>query len=122
MAELITGVQKCVNDALTDAYVLEVLDRHYPDHNWWVDTRGAQGVLIVKQVFLSGTRGFLIKLWEVHSWSDLAHKVKMAGGKLLELYGVPRKRADQEFMAALPTDFAGRHIPLDDSPLVKLEG
>lgn len=90
--------------------VAESLNKHYPGHLWAVATPPNTGVVQVRDLSLSGEWGFMIRIPEIYSVSELDKMCMRYGGELLERYRVSRSRANQEQLAALKTDFSGRHI------------
>jgi hypothetical protein len=77
--------------------VAETLEREYPGHPWLVSFQGR--VLVVRHLAISDLVrcdlgrdgfGFVLKHLDSHSASDLAHSALMAGGQMLEAFGLPR--------------------------------
>lgn len=97
-------------DVILQRDLLTVLHRHYPGHFWDVDVNVRQGMINVRNLFLSGIYGFRLKLKGIFSASQIEHDVKMAGGELLERYCVSRGRFNVDKWANLPTNFAGEII------------
>jgi hypothetical protein len=90
---------------------LEVLlHRHYPGHFWYVDVNIRQGMINVKNFFLSGNMGFRLHLKGVFSASQVERDVMLAGGELLERYRMARGAFDVAKWCALPTDRRGQLI------------
>jgi len=87
-----------------------LLHRHYPGHFWCVDVNIRQGMINVKNLFLSGTMGFRLKLQGIFTASQVEHDVMMAGGELLERYKLARGAFDVSRWCALPTDRRGNFI------------
>jgi hypothetical protein len=113
MQNLVTDAPDiCANDYVIAKNMAELLHRHYPLHLWAVTVQGDQGIATVRNLSLSGQWGFVIKLGDIFSATDMDKKVLMAGGEVLERYKVKRGRADPEELRYLPTDFAGRHVAL----------
>ena len=90
--------------------VAEALNSQYPGHLWAVNCRGEDGIMTIHNLMLSGKWGFVLKLDNSYSASDLRKRAIMAGGEILERYKVSRGRVNQEHMAAMDTDFAGQII------------
>lgn len=110
-----TEAQGEVNDYVTSKQIGDTLHTAYPGFAWAVRVQWKQGIVDVYNLHLSGTHGFRIKLLGpngVYSASDLDRQAKEAGGELLERYRVARRRINEEQIAYMPTDFAGRH-PFD---------
>jgi len=99
-----------LGDLMVAKRMADTLHKAYPGHLWAVTVDGAQGMATVRNLSLSGQWGFYVKL--AHDWSasNFEKQVKMAGGELLERYKVRRERANNEELAALPVNYAGRHI------------
>jgi len=81
--------------------VASTLEKHYPNHPWLVSFQGR--VLVVRHLAISdcvrvdGGRdgfGFVLKHLDSYSSSDLAKNAVMAGGQMLEAFGLPRGRWD----------------------------
>lgn len=87
----------------------DTLHKAYPGHLWAVSVSAKQGMADVRNMALSGSWGFRLKLVDHYTASDWDRQVRLAGGELLERYRVRRARADMETLNHLPTDFAGRH-------------
>lgn len=92
--------------------VAETLMKHYPNHRWGV--RVSQGVIYVKNLTLSGKFGFIVKLTDVYSASDLDKKLLLAGGEILERFRLSREAMGfdriEDKAVVLPTDFAGNLV------------
>lgn len=88
----------------------ETLHTAYPQHLWAVTCEGDKGIATVRNLALAGNWGFVLKLSELSTASDWKKKVVMAGGELLERFRLSRGMANNDAIADLPTDFAGRHI------------
>jgi len=98
-----------LGDLILAKDMADVLHRHYPGHLWAVTCEGSKGIATVRNLMLSGNWGFVIKLRTHYSASSFAQEVMRAGGELLERYRLARTKADNEQLAHLPVDFAGRH-------------
>jgi hypothetical protein len=77
--------------------VAHTLEREYPGHPFLVSFQGR--VLVVRHLVISALVrsalgrdgfGFVLKHLESHSSSDLAHSAMVAGGQMLEAFGLPR--------------------------------
>lgn len=90
--------------------VADALNAHYPGHYWAVNCRGEQGIMTIHNLMLSGEWGYRLLLDNSYSASDLRKRAIMAGGEILERYKVARGRINQDHMAGMATDFAGRVI------------
>lgn len=98
------------NDQMIAEHVMASLQEAYPNHPWYVYVDSAGGVIQIKHTALSDQKGFVLKLQGMFSASDLKDVAIRAGGEILERYNVSRGRFNAEEIAALPTDFAGRHV------------
>jgi len=74
------------------------LEKHYPNHPWLISFQGK--ALIIRHLAISDTVrtemgqdgfGFVLKHLNAHSATQLAKNAVMAGGQLLEAFGLPRK-------------------------------
>lgn len=100
-----------LNDMQMAQTVAEALFKHYPgSHLWAVMIPPGQGVIQVKNLALAGDWGFNILMNQFATVSELEKIAMRYGGELLERFKVARGRLTQETLAALPTNFAGRHI------------
>lgn len=88
--------------------VAEALNEHYAGHLWAVNCRGEDGIMTIHNLMLSGQWGFVLKLDNSYSASDLRKRAIMGGGEILERYKVSRGRINHEHLATMDTDFAGR--------------
>jgi hypothetical protein len=95
-------------DLATAKDVADALNRAYPGHLWAVNCQGEQGVLTIHNLMLSGQWGFTLLLDKSYSASELHKRAIMAGGEVLERYKVSRGRINNDQLADLPMDFAGR--------------
>lgn len=108
-AQLIDSPQITANEMVMARTVAERLNKTYPGHLWATSIEG--GLLIVKNLYLSGEWGFVIKVPSIYSISSLEKDVVKAGGELLERYRQRRGAMNIGDIADLPTDFSGRHKP-----------
>jgi hypothetical protein len=77
-----------------------VLNKHYPDHLWQISVQGGglvlrhHGISAVAAAFL-GREGFayLMPRNKMGTPKEIEHSAIMAGGNMLELFGLPRGRA-----------------------------
>lgn len=77
--------------------VAHTLEREYPNHPWLVSFQGR--VLIVRHLAISDLVridlgrdgfGFVLKHWDASTASELARNAMLAGGQMLEAFGLPR--------------------------------
>lgn len=85
--------------------IAEHLGRKYPGHLWSVCVN--QGVAMIKNLVLSGSWGFIIRL--KHIDNDYIAVTK-AGGELLERYRLSRGRLKEDEVLNMNRDFAQRPI------------
>lgn len=112
LAELLTGeghAGPTARELLLAKQSFDVLDRSYPGHLWGISVNERQGIADIRNFGLSGQWGYRLKLSDHYTASDWDKQVQRAGGEILERYRVARKRADDEAIAHMPVDFAGRH-------------
>ncbi len=98
-------------DLMLAQQIAEALEAHYPGYLWMVHADQKQGIATVKAGSLSGEWGFVLHTSDFYSASETKRRAIMAGGEVLERYKQPRRRANWDAIAALPTDFSGRHKP-----------
>lgn len=81
--------------------VATTLERHYPNHPWLVSFQGR--VLVVRHLEISDLVrndlgrdgfGFVLKHLDTATASELAKNAVMAGGQMLEAFGLPRGKWD----------------------------
>lgn len=96
------------NDFVMAKEMAEALHQAYPGHLWAVTCSGTTGMADVRNLMLSGNWGFRLKLKEIYSGSAFKKDVIKAGGELLERYRVSRGRYNDDEIASMSTDFAGR--------------
>lgn len=94
-----------MSDMLLAKNTADALDRAYPGHLWAVDVNG--GVLNIRNLLLSATMGWRIKVPRIYSASELHARTIRAGGEILERFGLARGRLREEQYAALRTRFDG---------------
>lgn len=97
------------NEMLLAKNAAEILHKHYPGHLWAVNV--AESRLEVRNLYLSGEWGFILRIPDFYSASDWDKQILRAGGEILERYRQARGRVDEASIHQLPTDFAGRHKP-----------
>lgn len=104
-----TEMIKFPQDLLVQKSVEEWLHEFYPGHFWHVDANVRQGFINIKNLFLSGLQGYRIALHGQASSSEVRQLTMVAGGEILERYGMPRGAFNAGAYEGLKTDFAGRH-------------
>lgn len=112
MTSLLAGLDdnatSTMNDMLLAKQIAETLMAHYPHpHLWAVTCEGRTGIATIKNLNLSGTMGYVLKLPKLYSASSLAKDVMRAGGEILERYHMHAGQFNEAQYTALQTDFAG---------------
>lgn len=108
MSDLVTDTpQLAANDLIMAKQMAEALHEHYPGHLWAVTCDGQTGMADIRNLALSGTWGFRLRLPANFTASDFKRRVVMGGGELLERYRVSRGRMRPDELAGLQTDFSG---------------
>lgn len=90
--------------------IAEGLEAAYPGHLWAVNVQGEQGIATIHNMMLSGQWGYIMHLDRRYSASETIKVAKMGAGEILERYNVARGRMNNDRMADLKQDFAGRTI------------
>lgn len=109
MSDLVTdNPVGAANDMLTAKSMAEALHQAYPGHLWAVTCDGKTGMADIRNLGLSGSWGFRLKLKHIYSASEFKRDVLRGGGELLERYRLSRGRLDIDQLSSLSTDFAGR--------------
>jgi len=85
--------------------IAEKLNQHYPGHLWAVNVN--QGVAFIKNLMLSGSHGFVIKLKDIDS---NYRAVVKAGGEVLERFNISRGRLQEQEILNIDRDHALRPI------------
>jgi hypothetical protein len=98
------------SDFLFAREMAEALHAAYPGHLWAVTAESERGVATIRNLSLSGDWAYTLHLPKVYSMSSFRHKVKMAGGEMLERYNLTRGVVDHAAIAALPVDRFGRTL------------
>lgn len=93
-------------------FCARILERHYP--GWWwgitVDERG--GVIHIFAMEISGEMGYTLLLDDVYNAGNFDWKlILVAGGEILERYGVTRGPRTQERLAMIRRGPGGVAIP-----------
>lgn len=70
--------------------VMKVLEAEYPGHTWRVVHDSFQGVCLISIPILMGINRYMAVNLKTHAIDD--HRVKAAGGEILERYGLARGR------------------------------
>lgn len=96
------------NDYLMAKQIAETLHSHYPGQRWAVTCDSRTGLITIRNLWLSGTYGYILKIAHVSTASLLADTVKHAGGEIMERFGMARGRFNEAKYLTMKTDFAGR--------------
>lgn len=86
----------------------EVLQKHYPGHMWAVNVESRTGLITIRDLYLSGTWGYVLKIGAVYSASSLERDAVRAGGEILERFRMQRAQFVAEQYADAKVDFTGR--------------
>ena len=108
---ILVDAQESAGDAMDFAMsktIAEAIHLKYPGHLWAVRVRGDQGVATIHNLMLSAEFGYLLKLDNNFSVSDLERRAILGAGEILERFKVMRGRAQDDNLAAMETDFTGR--------------
>lgn len=100
--------QQDTYDLAMSKEIAEALNQQYPGHLWAVRVQGEYGVASIHNLMLSGEWGYRLLLDKNYSVSDLRARAIKAGGEILERFNVKRGRLNDDHMATMATDFAGR--------------
>lgn len=96
------------NDLIMSKTIAEALHAHYPGHLWAITCEGRTGLITIRDLYLSGQYGYVLKIGDVFSISDLVKRSILAGGEILERFKLARGRFDEAAYHQLPTNFAGQ--------------
>lgn len=110
MLDLTSDPAVAANEMVIAKDMADILHNAYPRHIWAVNVDRAGGVAHVRNLALSGQWGFVIKLPDVYSASEMKRQVLQAGGEILERYRVKRGALDWDRIDELQTDVAGNPI------------
>jgi hypothetical protein len=86
----------------------EALTKAYPGHAWAVNVEGRTGLITIRDLYLSGQYGYVLKIGQVYSISSLERDAVRAGGEILERFRFDRSQFKAEQYADAPVDFSGR--------------
>jgi hypothetical protein len=96
------------NDYVMARSLAEALHRHYPNHLWGVNVEGRTGLITIRNLYLSGQWGYVLKLGDVYSQSSLERDAVRAGGEILERFAMARAQFRADQYAEKSMDFSGR--------------
>lgn len=108
-AKVESATGKDMADWTQAKHIADVLDRHYPGHMWAVHVDSVGGIATVKNLRLSGTWGFCLKLVDTFSQSEWDKRIMLAGGELLERYRLHAGRFIQSQYDGLKRE-NGQHV------------
>lgn len=106
MEEIASLIEHDADDERLAKYILELLQRHYPNHTWVVQVFGKDGYATIRNPSLSYKYGMriifpraaknrlIIPGGALSKMGELEYKVIHSGGEFLERMGVPRKKAE----------------------------
>lgn len=77
-------------DIWAAAQAMKILEAEYPGHFWRVVHDSAQGMAFISIPILMGVNRFMAINLRTHALDDM--RVKLAGGEILERYGLTRGR------------------------------
>lgn len=86
----------------------ERLHAAYPGHLWAVNVENRTGLITIRNLYLAGNWGYVLKMGAVYSISSLERDAVRAAGEILERFRLSRAQFQADQYAAAPVDFAGR--------------
>lgn len=110
MLDLTSNPDVAANEMVIAREMADILHTTYPGHVWAVNVDRSGGVAHVRNLALSGQWGFVLRLPDIYSASEMRREVVRAGGEILERYRLKRGQMDWERYDELKTDVAGRPI------------
>lgn len=110
IAVICDGTQQDILDLELARLVSEELTKHYPGHVWAVNAQSSQGVITVKNLNLSGNRGFLLHYRNMKSYDEVKQQAMRSGGEILERYNLSRGGLKQTEYKSLKMDVPGRFV------------
>ena len=78
-------------DVMLGVQAMEVLNRHYPDHEWYVGVDSEGGMMLILALNISTRWGYRLKLSRVYQDPGLKC-VMLGGGEILERAAAARAR------------------------------
>ncbi len=100
------------NDYITAKNIAETLHKHYPGHVWAVTCEGKQGMATIRNLALSATYGYYIRLAELNGDSHMRMVIR-AGGEILERFRQRRGAMNADKIESLPHGVNG--FPIFDT-------
>lgn len=110
---IITDTKEAAGDALDFALsktIAEAIHSKYPGHLWGVRVRGDQGIATIHNFMLSAEYGYLLKLNNNYSASDLSARAIRGAGEILERFKQVRGKVDDDAIASMPVNIKGMVI------------
>lgn len=95
------------NDLIMSRNIAEALHAHYPGQRWAITCEGATGLITIRNLWLSGTYGYVLKIGDISSISALIHKAVIGAGELMERFNMKRGQFNEADYMTMPTNFAG---------------
>lgn len=102
------AMHRHANDINMAKTLSEALQRAYPGHLWAINVEGRTGIITIRDLYLSGQWGYVLKIADVYSISSLERDAVHAGGEILERFCMSRAQFKADQYAEKPIDFAGR--------------
>jgi hypothetical protein len=102
------AIHRHANDVNMAKTLSEKLQEAYPGHLWGVNVEGRTGLITIRNLYLSGQWGYVLKIGDVYSISSLECDAVRAGGEILERFRLSRAQFKVEQYAEKPIDFSGR--------------
>ena len=114
MSRILSGLDETAsstgNDMIMAKMMADALERHYSGHLWAVSFDSATGLAIIRDLLLSGTHGYILKIPAIYSASSFQADVIRAGGEILERFKMQRGRLNEAQYVGLKTNFAGDFV------------
>lgn len=99
--------------------ILDILEKHYPLHAWFVDVNHESGHCSIQLMYEGKDKsvriwkyGYLLHIVKFSDAVDIEKKVMRAGGEILERYGMARRKVSENDIM----DFFDKGV--DDSGMV----
>lgn len=95
-------------DMALSKQIAEALHKHYPNQLWGVNVEARTGLITIRNLYLAGNWGYVLKMGAIYSASALEKDAIRAGGEILERFRMSRGAFDADKWSGAPVDFAGR--------------
>ena len=102
------AMHNTANDMLMAKTLSEKLMAAYPNHAWAVNVEHRTGLISIRDMYLSGQWGYVLKLKNIYSSSSLERDAVRGAGEMLERFRLSRGKFNVDEYADAPIDFAGR--------------